>query len=179
MSEFLRFFIVDFILRTVKVLEVSSQDKKINFNFTDILSVIVAIISAFVAILAYKSSVKISKTQMNVVRNQNEMTIYSILTSAKKDFASSLINQSDDDLAYKIFSEALLNAYNEACSKYFSGTINVKWFDLTYKSEIFNLTKDGLEIKEIYLKSIKNFSFLEKYFEKHKSYCQHKENQKT
>lgn len=180
MWYFSRFFINNFLFMIIKLSEINSQNRQNTWGLiAAISSATAAGVSAIVAFSAYRSSVRMSKTQMNVVKNQNEMTIYSILTSAKKDYTSSLVDISSNLSSYKIFSEALLNAYNEACSKYFSGNVNEEWFDLIYKNEIFNITKYDIELKETYLNYVEDFPFIKKYFEKHKNISHHKEYQKN
>ncbi len=111
---------------------------------TNVLSVVAAVGSCFSAIITLQISKKFSNAQI-------EVYLTTILTDAKKEFRKEVLaykNQvEDDDSGYLMAIEELLNAYNEACSKYLQKKANKKWFNEIYTDEIKKITAEDTEIK--------------------------------
>lgn len=127
---------------------------------TTVLSAVAAVGSCFSAIITLQISKKFSNAQI-------EVYLTTILMDAKKEFRKEVLaykNQvEDDDSGYLMAIEELLNAYNEACSKYLQKKVNKKWFNGIYDDEIKKITAEDTKIKVVFESDVSQFQSIREY----------------
>lgn len=112
------------------------------------LALVVSIISLVKSNSTSKAANKLTEAANDLTKGQVEMQIREMITSAKARYADIAIQLSKDNdnetLISSMFAalEDVLNAYDEACSKYIDKKVDVSRFKKLYITEIRNLVED-------------------------------------
>lgn len=137
---------------------------KINETLPLILSIISTCISFFTLIFTVYNSTKMKKISYGGV----ESSLRNLVSTAKDKYKACIMSASETPSEMKeqeirYLKEEILNAYEEACSKYLSGKVDKKTFYQTYFDEIKSIVESD-EFKEY-------FQFASKYEAIKKVYC--------
>lgn len=111
-------------------------------------ALVVSIISLIKSNSTSKAANKLTEAANDLTKGQVEMQIREIISTAKARYADIAIQLSKDNDNETLISstfaalEDVLNAYDEACSKYIDKKVDVSRFKKLYITEIRNLVED-------------------------------------